>query len=602
MVGRRGRVGKANHGQIPLSSSSKPICGIFGTIRLILGPYLVVITKKRKVGTINGQAVWQVTEAEIISYNRTILHLTEKQIVENRQYEAMLNTMLNTPYMYFSYSYDLTHSLQRLHNTTPEFLQMPIHERADYRFVWNAHLLRELSNQSELYRFCLPILHGFVSINQCSLNGKAFNWTIVSRRCCFRAGTRLFTRGVDTQGNVANFVETEQIVEFSGDRSSFVQTRGSIPLFWHQLPNLKYKPRPKLNPNENHYEAFSRHFDSQIINYGKQVLINLLESFITRIAAASSIITQQRHSKPSVEGLKLAKGGQQNPRKIDHRGAEDVLEKAYAEMVNRLGNSNIRYESFDFHHECRQMRWDRLSILIDRLAHEQDEFSMFLMTRDGTVVSQQDGVFRTNCIDCLDRTNVVQSMLARRSLNQVLQKLSILRPGQNVENNFGFESLFKSVWADNADTVSVQYSGTGALKTDFTRTGKRTRWGLIRDGINSLTRYYKNNFADGFRQDSIDLFLGRYIVEEGEGVIKPCPLELEKGWKYITFPLVLIIAIAMFFANVITPSEYTTESLLYLLFWGAMVAVTFATIMIYGTEFVDYPKLCEIRKLSTAVE
>ncbi|CAG2063282.1 unnamed protein product, partial [Timema podura] len=148
------------------------------------------------------------------------------------------------------------------------------------------------------------------------------------------------------------------------------------------------------------------------------------------------------------------------------------------------------------------MRWDRLSILIDRLAHEQDEFSMFLMTRDGTVVSQQDGVFRTNCIDCLDRTNVVQSMLARRSLNQVLQKLSILRTGQNVENNFGFESLFKSVWADNADTVSVQYSGTGALKTDFTRTGKRTRWGLIRDGINSLTRYYKNNFADGFRQVS----------------------------------------------------------------------------------------------------
>lgn len=62
-----------------------------------------------------------------------------------------------------------------------------------------------------------------VAINQCSLNGKPFLWTIVSRRCCFRAGTRLFTRGIDVQGNVANFVETEQIVEFGGDRSSFVQ-------------------------------------------------------------------------------------------------------------------------------------------------------------------------------------------------------------------------------------------------------------------------------------------------------------------------------------------------------------------------------------------
>ncbi|XP_069676100.1 phosphatidylinositol-3-phosphatase SAC1 [Periplaneta americana] len=552
---------QVNHGQIPQASSSKPICGIVGTVQLLAGPYLVIITKKQKVGTINGQTIWQVAETEVISYTRTLLHLTEKQISENKLYISMVECALNTPYLYFSYSYDITHTLQRLHNTSPEFLQMPYHERADLRFVWNGHLLRELANQPELCRFCLPLLHGFISINQCSLNGKPFLWTIVSRRCCFRAGTRLFTRGIDVQGNVANFVETEQIVEYAGDKSSFVQTRGSVPLFWNQLPNLKYKPKPRLQ-NENHAEAFSRHFDTQIFNYGRQVLINL----------------------------------------VDHSGAEGILERSYGEMVNRMGNPNIRYESFDFHAECRHLRWDRLSILIDRLAHEQDEFGCFLLTRDGTLVSLQDGVFRTNCVDCLDRTNVVQSMLARRSLTQIMQKLGILRTGQKVEDQLYFESLFKSVWADNADIISIQYSGTGALKTDFTRTGKRTRWGLVRDGINSLTRYYKNNFADGFRQDSIDLFLGRYMVEDGEGVTRPCPLDVEKGWKYITFPLVLLIAIAMFFANVVTPSEYTTESLLYLLFWGSMVAVTFATIMIYGTEFVDYPKLCEIRKITATIE
>jgi hypothetical protein len=35
-------------------------------------------------------------------------------------------------------------------------------------------------------------------------------------------------------------------------------------------------------------------------------------------------------------------------------------------------------------------------------------------------------------------------------------------------------------------------------------------------------------------QDSIDLFLGRYTVEDGEGVTRPCSLDVEKGWKYIT--------------------------------------------------------------------
>lgn len=121
------------------------------------------------------------------------------------------------------------------------------------------------------------------------------------------------------------------------------------------------------------------------------------------------------------------------------------------------------------------------------------------------------------------------------------------------------------MWADNADYMSIQYSGTGALKTDFTRTGKRTRMGLVKDGINSMTRYWKNNFTDGFRQviseissrqasktvlthfcnhfsnlvqDSLDLLLGNYIVEESEGVTRPCPLEAPKGWRYLTVSVV----------------------------------------------------------------
>ena len=56
------------------------------------------------------------------------------------------------------------------------------------------------------------------------------------------------------------------------------------------------------------------------------------------------------------------------------------------------------------------------------------------------------------------------------------------------------------VWADNADNLSIQYAGTKALKTDFTRTGKRTKFGALQDGINSSFRYICNNFTDGFRQ------------------------------------------------------------------------------------------------------
>lgn len=108
------------------------------------------------------------------------------------------------------------------------------------------------------------------------VNGTPFNWGIISRRSIHRAGTRLFSRGIDSNGNVSNFVETEQILEVNGSKSSFVQTRGSIPLFWQQAPNLKYKPKPQLIPNENHLVACARHFESQIFHYGKQIIVNLV--------------------------------------------------------------------------------------------------------------------------------------------------------------------------------------------------------------------------------------------------------------------------------------------------------------------------------------
>lgn len=58
--------------------------------------------------------------------------------------------------------------------------------------------------------------------------------------------------------------------------------------------------------------------------------------------------------------------------------------------------------------------------------------------------------------------------------------------------------------------LSELYAGTGALKTDFTRTGKRTLGGALQDGYRSLKRYFVNNFDDAHTQDSVDLFLGKY--------------------------------------------------------------------------------------------
>lgn len=535
-----------NAGQIPAASSRKKCCGLLGTINLLAGRYLVIALERELVGYIGGHAIWRLGKTELLPYFRSLLHLNNEKQNDNNLYVSMVEQVLSTPFHYFSYSYDITHSIQRLHDISPDFWQQSLWERADHRFVWNKHLLEQFTNISNK-SFCLPILHGFISINQCVINGHNLNWTIVSRRSTLRAGTRLFRRGIDKEGNVANFVETEQIVEYQGNKASFVQVRGSIPLFWQQYPDLRYKPPPTLLDIgiQQQQNTCLKHLEELTTIYGKHVIVDL----------------------------------------VDQKGAEGALEKSFKEVINALNFSSVKYEPFDFHAECSRMRWDRLSILIDRVSIDQDEMGFFLLLQDGSLSSLQDGVFRTNCIDCLDRTNVVQSLLAHRNLEVVLKKLNVLRIDQTLNHQYSFEMLFKNTWADHADIISTQYSGTGALKTDFTRTGKRTKVGLLNDGLNSMTRYYKNNLTDGFRQDAIDLFLGNAKVI--------FPHTVDKGWRYITFPSVFLMALAMFVASAVFPSEYSTESLLYLLFWGSMVTGTGYTILRYGVEFVDKPRLTQ---------
>eukprot|EP01016_Furgasonia_blochmanni_P005984 TRINITY_DN12372_c0_g1_i2.p2 TRINITY_DN12372_c0_g1~~TRINITY_DN12372_c0_g1_i2.p2 ORF type:complete len:147 (+),score=13.62 TRINITY_DN12372_c0_g1_i2:65-505(+) len=69
------------------------------------------------------------------------------------------------------------------------------------------------------------------------------------------------------------------------------------------------------------------------------------------------------------------------------------------------------------------------------------------------------------------------------------------------------------------------YTGTGALKTDFTRTGKRTRKGALQDGRNSVMRYILNNFYDGYKQNCVDLCTGKLdpaLIRYKRHTVNPC--------------------------------------------------------------------------------
>lgn len=116
-------------------------------------------------------------------------------------------------------------------------------------------------------------------------------------------------------------------------------------------------------------------------------------------------------------------------------------------------------------------------------------------------------------MDCLDRTNVVQSVFARQVLLAWLSKLVLINKGRGTSAfeklPDALEEIFRAQWTKNADAVSTLYSGTPAMKTDFTATGKRTTKGAINDAYFGVKRYFLGNFYDSRDQDFIDFSLGK---------------------------------------------------------------------------------------------
>ena len=161
------------------------------------------------------------------------------------------------------------------------------------------------------------------------------------------------------------------------------------------------------------------------------------------------------------------------------------------------------------------MKFENVSLLIDSLGDRLDAFGETVEIEDNVRTKFQSGVLRTNCMDCLDRTNVVQSACGQRALERQLQEEGVvvdLRTDVTTQ-------WFNSVWADNGDAISRQYSSTAALKGDYTRTRKRNYRGAINDLGLTLSRYFNNVISDYFSQAAIDYLLGNVnaqVFEEFE--------------------------------------------------------------------------------------
>ncbi|KAH3788858.1 hypothetical protein DPMN_167020 [Dreissena polymorpha] len=191
-------------------------------------------------------------------------------------------------------------------------------------------------------------------------------------------------------------------------------------------------------------------------------------------------------------------------------GKEKVIGDAYLNNVLKYNSQDVTYVTFDFHEHCRGMKFENVSSLTSAIKDIIKHMRYCWVDRKG-MICEQRGVFRVNCVDCLDRTNVVQTAVARVVMETQCRKLGLLAPEETLPDSC--RRIFQQMWANTGDAISKQYAGTAALKGDFTRTGERKLTGMMKDGVNSANRYYLR-FNDTYRQAAIDITHGKHVSED----------------------------------------------------------------------------------------
>ncbi|XP_054136619.1 synaptojanin-2 [Melozone crissalis] len=334
-------------------------------------------------------------------------------------------------------------------------------------FFWNQLLHVPFKHyQVNCSDWLLKVVCGVVDIRTVYASHKKAKACLISRISRERAGVRFHVRGVNDDGHVSNFVETEQTIYLDDDVSSFVQIRGSVPLFWEQTRLQVGSRHLRLNRGlEANAPAFDRHMMLLKEQYGKQVIVNLLGS----------------------------------------RGGEEVLNRAFKKLLWASSHAeDSPMINFDYNQFAKGGKTEKLeNLLRPQLKLHWEDFGIFTK---GEHVSPrlQTGTFRMNCLDCVDRSNSVQSFVAQEILFAQLESLD-LNSKPIIER---FVESYKEMWTLNGQNLSRVFSGSRALE------GKN-KVGKLKDGARSVSRSIQSNFLDTVKQEAIELLLmGDFYREE----------------------------------------------------------------------------------------
>jgi len=488
--------------------------GIFGFVKFLLGYYIIVITDIKIVGKISKYVIYRIENIKLFSLFDCYIknEYTEKEL----KYISIFQQNDFCKNMYFSYTLNLTKTIQRnfvenfksvidpsfLNNfeTKKKFNQNSKNLKlmSNSIFLWNYYHLKNIFPLVNNKSWFIYIIYGFFHQDSCLIYGLNFLITVIGRRSRQFAGTRYLKRGINHKGYVANDVETEQILEEISNQNlnypnitSFVHIRGSVPLYWYQEQiNILPKPEIKINLNDLEFKSTKNHFNNLIERYGEPIIICNL--------------TKKKEKKKKQE-LLLNEWYEKSVNYINKKNNEE-----YKDLY-----SEIQY----YHYDLKQLRKDPLfySKYIDisiYLISQTNLFTYIPYVQNKSILLLQSGVIRSNCIDCLDRTNVFQQVIGTAVLLIQLRYFGV-HINEPLNENYSIFGVLTEIYKEMGNELSYEYAGSLAHKQTIKDNRKKYKKIIqkVPEFINTFKRYFNNSFNDLDKQKGYNLFLGKFKVK-----------------------------------------------------------------------------------------
>lgn len=492
--------------------------GLVGFIRFLEGYYMILITKQIPVAILGYHIIYTIADAIIIYIPYEDKTQQKEPNLDEQRYLKLFQTIDLRQNFYFSYTYDLTHTLQynltefkfnNLENIllTDDSLNIGYLTKPDYKYVWNDFLLRPVRDRIN-YQWQINLIHGFLSQSCLNIYGCSIYITLISRRSQKYAGTRFLKRGGTREGYVANEVETEQIVNNSsissfkkGFFTSFVHMRGSIPLFWSQDPNKVPKPPINIDIYDPFSTVAAAHFEQLLRRFGAPVVILNLVKMREKKAQESMLGYEYKYCLEYLEQF---------------LPNNNYFQYIYFDMakLNKTDKGNVMNRLYDIAESCVTQTGifqnfkplysnEYASSVLKSQHHAQNMFD-----NDGKPFTKQRGIVRVNCVDCLDRTNTAMYVIGKCAFAYQLYALGVLQQ-PFIETDSVCEKMLIELYEKSGDSIAQQYAGSQLVHRVDTY-NKNTFASQSRDMIHTLSRYYSNAFSDTDKQHAMNVFLGIY--------------------------------------------------------------------------------------------